>query len=175
MIRRACEGRELGGVLLDDGRVLVERAFVGKLEGFRFAPKKARARQRLAQAIAPATRRILGETEAPASFGICRGAPAEFVIASGYWPMGARAYRIDALEEVAAEARARAVQGACDVVDAWAQRLGIEKSELRALIVALGHAVRVRGEGGPQRRSKRRRMRSFESARRLGPTRPTGP
>ncbi len=37
MVRRAREGREVGGALLDDGRVLVEGSFVGRVEGFRFA------------------------------------------------------------------------------------------------------------------------------------------
>ncbi|HEU4410953.1 MAG TPA: helicase-related protein [Polyangiaceae bacterium] len=113
------------------------------------------------------------------SLPLPRGAPPAFALAAGYWPLGGRAYRLDALEAVAAEAAALARRGPFAPPEAWASRLGAPRAEVSALLLALGY--RARGEGaaalffGKSTKRRRRRRGRAPAPAPAGPAGPTGP
>jgi ATP-dependent RNA helicase SUPV3L1/SUV3 len=99
-----------------------------------------------------------------------RHAPPAFALAAGYWPLGARAYRLDVLDTLAAEAADLARRGPFAPPAAWGERLGANPFEIGALLLALGYQTRP-GPGG--REGERRYAGTIPKKRRRNRGRPS--
>jgi ATP-dependent RNA helicase SUPV3L1/SUV3 len=114
------------------------------------------------------------------SLPLPRDAPPAFVLASGYWPLGGKAYRLDALEGLAAEAEALARHGPFVAPEAWQARLSASGAEIAALLQALGYRAARAAEGAEslyfgRNTKKRRRRRGRAPSAPAGPAGPVGP
>jgi ATP-dependent RNA helicase SUPV3L1/SUV3 len=105
-----------------------------------------------------------------ASLPLPPAAPPAFALASGYWPLGGRAYRLDALEAVAAEASALVRRGPFAAPASWQARLDADEAGVEALLIALGY----REHEGPREGEPRDAAKNAKRRRRR-PNRPTPP